>query len=223
MLMISMICFMVACGCMAVAVCFVNDNKLAYLLNNFGVALLVCTGLITATYKNNFTGYTLLLTAACAPLSLSVFRSKMFEDDEKKQTWAKLIKYLGFLLSSVAIYVAMLYIGKETYLGAILGVAVALFLTFLDVIIKKTYKKGQKNRFFSIILLNFVKFLSVGIILGACVCALLYSTQIQNIMFVLGGLVFCGHIILNNFIENKFTNLPLYASMLLFLSSILFM
>ncbi len=219
MLMISMICFMVSCACMAVAVCFVNDNKLAYLLNNFGVALLICAGLATATYKNTFSGYTLLLTAAAAPLVLSVFRNKLFEEN---QVWARLIKSMGYLLSSAAIYVAMLYIGKETYYGALLGVGIGLLLTFLNIIIKKKYKNDEKNHFFLEILLDFVKFLSVGVILGAVVCALLYSTALPNILFAVGGFLFCGHIILNNFISNKFTTIPIYLAMLVFFLSILF-
>ncbi len=211
---------------MAVVVCFVNENKLSYLINNIGVGLLLCSGLVVATYVNTFSGYTILLLVSVCPLIMTTFKGNYFADENKSNFMTtylpSLIKSAGYLLSAAAIYVAMLYIGKETFYGLLFGVAFALFLTFLNVIVKKRYKKPEIKQFFISFALDFVRFLSVGIILGAVVCALLYSMQLSNILFAVGGVVLCADIVLNNFVENRYTHLPKYVAMILILLSMLF-
>lgn len=122
---------------------------------------------------------------------------------------------IAFLLTSVCFGLSALYIGKETFYGLLLGVALAFAMTFFMLIRKK------ENNIYDTIGL-FLIFLSIGIILGQAVIVLLYSFELTNILFCLGMLVYGAYIVLSLRLKSRFDNLAYFVAIMLMLVTLLF-
>lgn len=74
MLMTALICMFVATVLLAISVCFSKKNKtLFFLLQTFSLVALLCLGMVGANYKNNFSGYAVLIILAIIPQFLPLF------------------------------------------------------------------------------------------------------------------------------------------------------
>ena len=116
-----------------------------------------------------------------------------------------LLQNSAFLLTSICLAFSALYIGMETFYGFLIGLALACALTLLLLILKKI-----KNPFDTLSL--FIMFLGIGILFGQMLTALLYATNITNILFCIGCLVLSGYACLENFLKSRFDHLALFLA-----------
>ncbi len=250
MLLAALICMFVATALLALGVCFSKKNKtLFFLLQTLSLVALVCLGMVAANYKNNFSGYAVLIILAVIPQFISLFdlseflktkttkvnqdlealnvnenienleTTDLIENDSKsrKKSKNKVSKHYflnsnGLILKSVANFMtatslalAGLYIGMETYLGFLIGVALALVLTFLLLIIKKKVNPYDLLSFF-------LAFLSIGLVLGQVVTILMFSFSLINILFSAGAIVFCVYAMLSMFVKSNFDHLAFFVA-----------
>ncbi len=231
--LIPMICALIGCISMVVLVCLVNSDKLILLFNIIGISFLIGLSVVTINFANSFNAFSVLILISILPLFLTCFKFDIFKEkeneneeenlkkDKKNKTLTEIIKGLGFLLSSICLSVAVLYIGLETYLIALLGLSIGVFLTFLTIILKKIYKNEQKNEFFIQFLTIFLHFLSSGLFLSVGISALMYSLVLKNILFAIGSMLIGINIILNNYLNSKFITPLLYAGVILIISSLI--
>ncbi len=121
---------------------------------------------------------------------------------------------IAFLLTSVCFGLSALYIGKETFYGLLLGVALAFAMTFLLLIRKKEHNIYDTIGMFLI-------FLSIGIILGQTLIVLLYSFDLTNILFCLGMLVYGVYIVLDLHLKSRFDHLAYFVAIMLMLITLI--
>lgn len=250
MLLAALICMFVATALLALGVCFSKKNKtLFFLLQTLSLVALVCLELVAGNYKNNFSGYAILIMLAVIPQFISLFDLSEFlktktaktnqeienfsadenvenlettdlvEDDLKTNKKAKnkvskhyFLNSNGLILKSVANFMtatclalAGLYIGMETFLGFLIGVALALVLTFLLLIIKKKINPYD-------LLSYFLAFLSIGLVLGQVITVLLFSFSLINILFSAGAIIFCAYAMLSMFVKSNFDHLAFFVA-----------
>ena len=246
MLMIAMICMLVATIVLAVGSCFFNKNKsLTHLLQTFAFIALLCLGLVAANYKNNFSGYSILLILSITPQFLNLFDLKgylkakqeamttekeseeeqpatpIIEEEtteneekpakkEKKQHFlhsnGTILQSLSLALSSFCVSFGGLYLGLETFYGFLIGLAVASALTFLVLILKKSLNPYD-------LLSYFLTFLAIGLLIGNMIIVILYSFSLINILYCAGALIFCGYIILNNYVKGNYDEIIYFIAM----------
>lgn len=254
MLKIAMILMLVAVVVLAVSVSLMKkNNALTFLLKSLALIAIVGLGFIVANFKDDFSGFSILVILSALPMFLSIFDIKQMletkdiskqeeplaqsneestgsietstEDvpvSKKKKTHknylaeckTNLLCAIGIFLSAICISIATLYIGKETFLGAVIGILIGGAVTLVLLALKKI-----KNPFD--IIFYFLIFSSIGLMASNIVLAFLYSFSITNIMFALGCLAFGIHAGLETkYSKNYLTNIY-YVSMIFFILSIL--
>jgi hypothetical protein len=208
---------LVAIGILAVVVSFFKKNNTwSFLLKALIFVALIGLGFVVASYKNNFSTYVLLVVSSAAPMLLSTFDLKqhLIIKNEKQSNssnnqvtkgskkHSRFVESNGTLLSSIGIFgaavcisIATLYVGLETYLGAGIGLAFGLALTFLTLAI-------DKNRNAINGLAYFFSFTAAGLFAGDIVLTLLYSFSLTNILFSAAALL-CGIFAIANAKSNK--------------------
>ncbi len=253
MLKIAMILMLVAVVVLAVGVSLMKkNNALTFLLKTLTLIALVGLGFIVANYKNDFSGFSILVILSALPMFLTAFDLKQMvdtktassqEEIQEKQTEEQaensentieeqpakkkkqvknhlaecktnLLCGIGLFLSSVCLSIATLYIGKETFFGALIGLLIGGAVTFVLLAL------GKLKNPFDIIFYVLI-FSSIGLMLSNIVLAFLYSFGTTNIMFALGCLLFGVYVGLQTkFNKNYLTNIY-YVSMIFFILSIL--
>lgn len=241
MLLIALICMYSAAAILALCLCFVRKNKALFsVLQIFSLVSLLCLGFVGANYHNNFSGYSIFIILAIVPQFLLIFdlpeflKSKLkasnenqseFESDGKSSKKKKsnqhlflnsngsLLKSTALLLSSICLALAGLYVGLETFYGLLIGLAVGLALSFLSFIIKKNQNPYDK-------LSLFFAFLSIGLVVGQMLTSLLYSFSLTNILYCVGGAVFCIYALLVMFARSKFDHLALFIAIFSLVSTL---
>lgn len=253
MLIIAMVCMLVAVIALAVGGSFVKKNhSLSLLLNSLTLIAIVCLGFVVASYKNDFSGFSILVILSALPMFLTAFDFKKIfsknattpqientdesesddtppatenqdeeplEEEKKKKNYlaesrTNLFFAIGVFLSAVCISIATMYIGEETFLGALVGILIGGATTFVLLALKKI-----KNPFDIVFYL--LEFASIGLMLSNIVLALMYSFSTANIMFCIGCVgfgVFAG--LKTKLTQSYLTNIY-YVSMIFFLLSIL--
>ena len=254
MLKIAMILMLVAVVILAVCVCLMRKNNyLTFLLKTLEVIALACLGFIVANFKDDFSGYSILVILSVLPMILAAIDMSQLLGDKKEpsqvenaelnnpqetemninsqpisqdennqnkkqnllaQSNGNLFFSIGTFLSAVCISVATLYVGKETYLGALIGLLIGGGTTFALLAIKKL-----KN--IIDIISYLVIFVSIGLMLANIILAFLYSFSTSNIMFCLGCLLFGTFSGLKLKFNKNYINAVYYASVIFFLLSIL--
>ena len=257
MLRVSMICLLVATVALAVGVVLARkNNSLSFLLKTFTLIALVCLGIVVANYKDDFSGFSILVILSILPMFLALVEirppqspenaqnlpseqpkqqdeeqnaSEIAEQAEtaeeteetqedtskKKKKKAKTSKFfqsngklplaIALFLSAVCLSVSTLYVGKETFLGAILAVAIGIAFTFLMLALKKISNPYD-------ILSTFLIFASIGAMVANIIMALLYSISLTNIMFCIGCLLFGIYAGLNIKFSKTYLTLIYYTS-----------
>lgn len=245
MLKVAMICMLVAVVVLAVGVSLMKkNNALTFLLKTLTIIALVGLGFTVANFKDDFSGFSILVILSALPMFLSVFDLKqMFEtkqtlteenleqqieentDEEtakKKKTHknylaeckTNLLCAIGIFLSAVCLSIATLYIGKETFFGALLGLLIGGAVTLVLLALGKI-----KNPFD--IIFYVLIFSAIGLMASNIVLTFLYSFSITNIMFALGCVSFGVYAGLQTkYTKNYLTNIY-YVGMVFFLLSIL--
>ncbi len=254
MLKIAMILMLVAVVVLAVGVSLMKkNNALTFLLKSLALIALVGLGFVVANFKDDFSGFSILVILSALPMFLSVFDLKQMletKDTPKQETikeqsndnlsdfseasteenlvskkkkshknylaecQTNLLCAIGIFLSAICISIATLYIGKETFLGAVIGILIGGAVTLVLLALKKI-----KNPFEIIFYL--LIFASIGLMASNIVLAFMYSFSTTNIMFALGCLAFGVYAGLQTkYSKNYLTNIY-YASMIFFILSIL--
>ena len=87
MLKVAMICMLVAVVILAVSVSLMKKNSsLTFLLKVLALIALVSLGFIVANYKDNFSGFSILLILGVMPMFLSTFDLKQMLEAKQKET-----------------------------------------------------------------------------------------------------------------------------------------
>ncbi len=243
-MLITVISLFVACIILSVGICFVNKNKFSYLfMFMFALIALVCLGVTCTAYNNSFSGYSILLIISVLPIFLTLFGRyeadfslkkdiKNIEQETIQKTQkpeeikfiktCNLLKGLGFFVSTIALAFCGLYLGKETFFGMLFALAFGLSATFLEIVVKKEYKK-HRSEFWGIFLDRIFYYLSVGLLISSILLVLLYSINLTSILFVLGSLMYIAYIVIELFAKNsKFNHLTYFVAMFLFFATVLF-
>lgn len=235
MLLIAVILMSVATLATLVALCISKrGGKVFFALKTLLYICLICLGVSIASYKNNFSGFTLLLILSVVPMFLSLIslNENQPENEENYQNnqenyiknakksaffekMAQILPKTAFMLSSLCVAISALYIGKETPFGILLGIAFACAMAFLDFIIKK-----RRFSFFDFCL-KFMLFLGAGLALGAVIPVLLYSFTLPNILFAIGLIVYASYFILENYFSVNYVNIAYTIGMAMIFASIL--
>ena len=258
MLKIAMICMLVAVVLLAVGVSLMRKNNgLTFLLKTLTLIAIVILGFIVANYKDDFSGFSILVILSALPMFMTSFDLKQFMEtkstenstadapnaepsaeanlpaeqsleaqdytSEKKSKTKKnylaecksnLLCGIGIFLSAVCISIATLYIGKETFFGAVIGVLIGGAVVFVLLALKKI-----KNPFD--ILFNLLIFVSIGLMVSNIVLALMYSFSTTNIIFCGGCLLFGVYAGLQTKLNKNYLTPVYYVSAILFILSIL--
>ena len=254
MLKIAMICMLVAVVLLAVGVSLMRKNNgLTFLLKTLTLIAIVILGFIVANYKDDFSGFSILVILSALPMFMTAFDLKQFMETknaetpvtdlpgteadlpaeqplevqdytpEKKSKTKKnylaecksnLLCGIGIFLSAVCISIATLYIGKETFFGAIIGLLLGGAAVFVLLALKKI------NNPFDI-LFNLFIFVSIGLMVSNIVLALLYSFSTTNIIFCGGCLLFGVYAGLQTKLNKNYLTPIYYVSAILFILSIL--
>ena len=133
---------------------------------------------------------------------------------------AVILPNLAYPLAAIALSFCSLYLGKETAFAILAGLALGIFLTFLDFIIKKEKVENTKD-YFKKFGLKTPVFLAVGLCLSNIVIVLLYSFALSNIMFALGLLLFAAYLLLKVYFDTKFNHLTYILAMFFMFLAIL--
>lgn len=95
MLIAAIVCMAVAVVALGVGLCFVKTNKVLFpLLFSFLLISLVCLGICATAYKNNFSGFAILLIVSVCPLFAIVNLPQKDENEEDLKEHAKTDKTL---------------------------------------------------------------------------------------------------------------------------------
>jgi len=222
-----------------------KNNALTFLLKTLALIALVGLGFIVANFKDDFSGFSILVILSALPMFLASFDLKQIletkntevspgqaenqdiqppqEQTAKKKKIKKnyhaecksnLLCAIGIFLSSVCLSIATLYIGKETFLGAIIGVLIGGAVTLILLALGKI-----KNPFD--IIFSALIFVSIGLMASNIVLAFLYSFSTTNIMFSLGCLCFGVYAGLQTKFNKNYLTTIYYASVIFLILSIL--
>lgn len=231
--LIPVICVLLCCICMAVLVCLAKSDNLVLLFSTIGVGSLICLGIVTANYSANFNAFSILVIISIIPLfitlfKLNIYKAKNDENQEEKdsrenknKTLTSILKGTGFLLSSICLSFAVLYIGLETFTIALLGLFIGLALTFWDAILMKTYEIKKKYGFLTEFGANFIQFFSVGLFLSCALSSVMYAFVLKSALFAIGAIILAAHIILNRYVKIKYVNIVYYLGVIFLISSFL--
>ncbi len=251
MLKIAMICMLVAVVLLAVGVSLMRKNNgLTFLLKTLTLIAIVILGFIVANYKDDFSGFSILVILSALPMFLASFDLKQILEKEEpslpseneaiKETpeqeqpseiqdnttinkkkknslsdcKSNLLCGIGIFLSAVCLSIATLYIGKETFFGAIIGLLIGGAVVFVLLALGKI-----KNPFD--IIFNLLIFISIGLMVSNIVLSFLYSFSTTNIMFALGCLLFGVYAGLQTKFTKNYLTPIYYASTIFFILSIL--
>lgn len=121
---------------------------------------------------------------------------------------------LSQFLSAICIALSALYVGKETFYGLLIGLAVAIALTCLTLALK------EKVNLFDLIS-HFLMFFAIGLMLGQIVTVLIYSFDIANLIFCGGALFFAGFVAMKIYVKSNYDNLVYFLSMLCLIATFL--
>ena len=155
-------------------------------------------------------------------------RPQKQEDEEKpaKEKKKKDAKYhflnsngfeltaLAYLLASIPIGICGLYLGIETFYGFLIGLGVALAITFLDLARKKVTNPVD-------VFSKFVAFLAVGFLIGQALTVILYSFALPNILYCAGALLLSTNFLIRSFVKTSFDHLFYFAGMICFMAIII--
>ncbi len=241
---------LVAAACLVFAVlnCFIKRNNQYFaLLKGLGLMTLICLGLTSASYKNAFDGYSILLVISLLPVFVTLYT---FSSTEKAQTENKtefqdeigtvqnydfakqrkttkrftlskisiLLNGAAYLASTACIVFCGLYIGVESVFGYLAGLFLGVAATFLEFLIKKQNVKDNLITFFGKMLF----FVSIGLLLTAIIQVLLYAADVTNILFSCALLAYAVYLAMEVEYPNNYSHLAYYAAMFLLFSSIAF-
>lgn len=243
MLMIALICMFVATLGLAVGGCFFTKNKtLTYLLQTFSYIALLCLILVAGNFKNNFSGYTVLLIISIAPQFLNLFdlngylktkreelesaeKEEEFSENEQieetdenlKQSQKKkkhnFIQSNGSLLQSLALFLSSICVALSgLYIG--LETFYGLFIGIAMGFALIFLNLITKKTFNPYDLLSLALVcLSVGILVGNIIIVALYSLSLSNILFCVGSLLLCGYALLKHYIKTNYAEILYFIAM----------
>lgn len=235
MLKVAMICMLIAVVVLAVGVSLMKKSSpLTFLLKTLALIALVCLGFVVANFKDDFSGFSILVILSALPMFLTSFDLKQLLEKEDKsqeaemqlapqetgkknllaQCKSNLLAGIGIFLSAVCLSIATLYIGKESFFGALLGVFIGGAVTLVFLALGKI-----KNPFD--IIFTLLIYVSIGLMLSNIVLALLFSFSTANIMFCLGCLLFGVYAALSTMFNKNYLMTVYYASAILLVLSIL--
>lgn len=121
---------------------------------------------------------------------------------------------LAYLLSSIPIGICGLYLGIETFYGFLIGLGIALAITFLTLARKKVTNPFD-------IFSKFVAFLAVGFLIGQALTVILYSFALPNILYCAGALLLSTNFLIRSFVKTSFDHLFYFAGMICFMAVII--
>lgn len=144
------------------------------------------------------------------------------EKEEPKETLKqKFLKSNGLTLTSfsqfasaICIALAALYLGKESLYSFLIGLAVALALTFVTLAIKENLNLFD-------LISHFLLFFSIGLMLGQIAAVLIYSFDVTNLIFCGGALFFAGFSALKLYVKSNFDELLYFLAMLCLFATLL--
>ena len=243
MLLASLIIMFVVSGLLMVASIFLKKkDALYFLINALTIIAVIITEILCANYFNNFNGYSIILIIACVPLFLILFdfkqkqtlpsnepksgeinqenakekKKKINFSQELSESSGRIFEGLAFLISAFLIAFAGLYLGKVSYFGFLMCLPFALAGICIS------YLKSPKINKFDLIA-NILTYLAVGFLFGQILAVLIYSQTISSILYSLGALLFSTYAITSTCTKERRINIILYASLILFSISILFL
>ena len=245
MLLASLIIMFVVSGLLMVASVFLKKkDALYFLINALTIIAIIITEILCANYFNNFNGYSIILIIACVPLFLILFdfkqkqtlapnesktenvemnqenakekKKKINFSQELSESSGRIFEGLAFLISAFLIAFAGLYLGKVSYFGFLMCLPFALAGICIS------YLKSPKINKFDLIA-NILTYLAVGFLFGQILAVLIYSQTISSILYSLGALLFSTYAITSICTKERRINIILYASLILFSISILFL
>ena len=229
------ICMFVATVALGVSLCFVKNSYFKVALQIGMYIAIICTALSCMAYKNSFGGFSIILIVSVLPMFLTVIKSPQKQKIDEENTEisnknaknarifeniAVILPNLAYPLAAIALSFCSLYLGKETAFAILAGLALGIFLTFLDFIIKKEKVENTKD-YFKKFGLKTPVFLAVGLCLSNIVIVLLYSFALSNIMFALGLLLFAAYLLLKVYFDTKFNHLTYILAMFFMFLAIL--
>ncbi len=119
------------------------------------------------------------------------------------------------ILTAGCVTFAGLYLGLETFYGALFGVATGFAIMFLVLAMKK------EINLFDIIGAT-LSFVAVGLLLGSIITVILYSVSLTNILFCLGCLAMATSFALQALHKTRFDNLIYCVGMICLFATLLF-
>lgn len=138
---------------------------------------------------------------------------------EKKQHFlsskGEILNGVASLLTAICVTFAGLYLGLETFYGALFGLATGIALMFLYLALKK------EINLFDLLGMT-LSFISIGLLVGSVITVVLYSFSLTNILFCLGALILATYIGMKCFYKTKFDNLVYCLATICLLATILF-
>ena len=244
------VCLFIALVAISAGLCFKTNSLTKLLLHSALLVATICLGVCSAAYKSKFGGFEILLFVSVVPLFLQICvlqpQNGLHEENVKHNNnlpkngqnlaengnlsikHSSLLDYLinfvyptALLASAICIFFCGLYVGKESFYGVLVAIAIALFATFLDAIIKKDYHGKSKKEIVLTYAKNFVLYFSVGFLLSAALLALAYKFSATNILFAVGAVTFAAHNVLERYKQSKYNHLFLTAAYALMFVAVL--
>lgn len=241
MILAGLICIFVATIIFSVGVCFFKKSTpLFFVFQTFSFVSLLLLGIVCANFKNNFSGYAILLILSVVPGFLNLLDLKAYfsqrkqaseqeinalpthesilkEKNKKKNSWFfnQFHNSQGNFISSISLLLPALAIALS---GLFLGVeTIYTFLLGIALASASTFLiliiKKTEN-FFDIMTIFFAM-LSVGLLLGEIVAVAMYSFTLINIIYCVSCLVYCVYIISKIFLNDcKYFQLLYVVAML---------
>ena len=250
MLLISLIIMFVATGLLTLATIFIKKKgALYFLMTALTLCTIIISQILSANLYNNFNGYTIIMIISTLPLFLILINFKKEEnfenssvvstnekqvnnahleikEKEKKkkkisltlaydESEGRIFESIAFFISAFLIAFAGLYLGKVTYFGFLIGIPFAILGICVTGLKKPKFNKLD-------IISTLLTFLAVGMLVGQIVAVLVYSINLCNILYSIGALLFSAYAITSAFTKERRINIILFASLVLFAISFLF-
>lgn len=243
MLMIALICMFVATLGLAVGVCFFTKNKtLTYLLQTFSYIALLCLILVAGNFKNNFSGYTILLIISIAPQFLNLFDLNGYLKTKKEELSSVEEEYLenkqigiektdeelnqstqnkkhnfiqsnGTLLQALALLLSSVCISLSgLYLGLETFYGIFIGIAMGFALVFLNLITKKSINPYDLLSLA-LTCLSVGLLIGNIIIVALYSLSLTNILFCVGSLLICEYAFLKHYIKTNYAEILYFIAM----------
>lgn len=220
---------LVASLALGITSCIVKkDTPFASLIKVLSLACLLGLGLACGNYKNQFSGYTILVLFSVLAMFIATFDFKAYLEKRKEEVESPTPKQeklfnskgnlffgIGTFLSAICLSFAGMYKGYETFYGFAIGVALGLAFTFFSLLVRRRLVSYD---IWGLLLSN----TAAGLLVAGIITIVTYSVSTTNLIVCIGLALLAVFYIIRSIFKTRFVNLLYYLGTIALFAVLIF-